>query len=129
MRCVHLKRFLFVFLRTPFSCRFLLFLLLFMHYFLCKYVNIIPQNYRFRPSNLPFTPVFLPFCGVKKCHRRHILVLREPISTNNLAKNHFFSLPIFRSDNAIFHNKDNISIFYKRLKICKICDYCIEYNY
>ena len=120
---LHLRIFLFVFLRTPFSCGFFLFLILFMCCLSCKYVNIIPENNHFRPSNLPFTPVFLPFCGGKKCHRRHILVLREPNSTNNFAKNHFFSLSLFRSDNAIFHNKDNISIFYKMLKICKICGY------
>lgn len=55
-------------------------------------------------------------------------MLREPNSTNNFAKNHFFSLLLFRSDNAIFHNKDNISIFYKMLKICKICGYWVVYN-
>lgn len=126
---LHLRIFLFVFLGTPFSCGFLLFLLLFMCCLSCKYVNIIPENNHFRPSNLPFTPVFLPFCGGKKCHRRHILVLREPNSSDNFAKNHFFSLSLFRSDNAIFHNKDNISIFYKILKICKIWGNWVEYNY
>lgn len=56
-------------------------------------------------------------------------MLREPNSTNHFAKNHFFSLPLFRPDNAIFHNIDNISIFCKILKICRINGYWVEYNY
>ena len=120
---LHLRIFLFVFLRTPFSCGFFLFLILFMCCLSCKYVNIIPENNHFRPSNLPFTPVFLPFCGGKNAIGGTFLVLREPNSTNHFAKNHFFSLPLFRPDNAIFHNIDNISIFCKILKICKICGY------
>ena len=42
-------------------------------------------------ANLPFPLLFCPLRGLKKCQRRHILVLREPISTNNFAKNHFSS--------------------------------------
>ena len=55
--------------------------------------------------------------------RHYFLSRTEVNSTNNFAKNHFFSLSLFRSDNAIFHNKDSISIFYKMQKICKICGY------
>lgn len=126
---LHLRIFLFVFLRTPFSCGFLLFLILFMCCLSCKYVNIIPENNHFSPLQPAFYPSIFTLLRGKKCHRRHILVLREPNSTNNFAKNHFFSLSLFRSDNAIFHNKDSISIFYKMQKICKICGYWVEYNY
>ncbi len=42
-------------------------------------------------ANLPFPLLFCPLRELKKCQRRHILVLREPISTNNFAKNHFSS--------------------------------------
>lgn len=126
---LHLRIFLVVFLRTLFSCGFLLFLLLFMCCLSCKYVNIIPENNHFSPLQPAFYPSIFTLLRGKKCHRRHILVLREPNSTNNFAKNHFFSLSLFRSDNAIFHNKDSISIFYKMQKICKICGYWVEYNY
>lgn len=88
-----------------------------------EFVKYIPKINHFRPSNLLFTSVFLPFCGGKNAIGGTFLVLREPNSTNHFAKNHFFSLPLFRPDNAIFHNIDNISIFCKILKICKICGY------
>ena len=89
---------------------------------ICKIYSKINH---FRPSNLLFTSVFLPFCGGKNAIGGTFLVLREPNSTNHFAKNHFFSLPLFRPDNAIFHNIDNISIFCKILKICKICGYWV----
>ena len=38
---MYLKILLFVFLKTPFSCGFLLFLSYFMYCYSCKYVNII----------------------------------------------------------------------------------------
>ena len=106
-----------------FLVRFFIFVSHTQYQITCEFVKHILKINHFRPSNLLFTSVFLPFCGGKKCHRRHILVLREPNSTDNFAKNHFFSLSLFRSYNAIFHNIDNISIFCKILKICKICGY------
>lgn len=101
-----------------------------LYQILCKCAKYILNNRLLPLANLPFPLLFCPLRGgLKKCQRRHILVLREPISTNNFAKNHFSLFPLFRSDNTIFHNKNNISIFYKILKICKICGCWVEYNY
>ncbi len=57
---MHLKIFLFVFLKTPLSCVFLLALSSFMYSYSCRYVNIILKIYTFSPSNLSFTPLSLP---------------------------------------------------------------------
>ena len=55
-----------------------------------EFVKHILKINHFRPSNLLFTSVFLPFCGGKNAIGDTFLVLREPNSTNHFAKNHFF---------------------------------------
>lgn len=59
-----------------------------LYQIICKCVKYIPKNLHFVPCKSAFSTLILPFAGLRKCQRRHILVLREPISTNNFAKNH-----------------------------------------
>ena len=72
-----------------------------------KNIIILPLQPAFHPS------LFTPSVGVKSAIGGTFSALREPISAHDSSKNHFSSLSIFRSDNVIFHNKDNISMSYK----------------
>ena len=43
-------------------------------------VKYVPKNSFSSLSNLPFTPLFLPFCRGEKCHRRQFFTLPRHFS-------------------------------------------------
>ena len=91
-----------------------------------KYVLKTAFSSPLQPS---FAPLFLPFCrGWKVPSEAHFHSPECYFLLIILGKTISFSLAVFRADNTIFHNKDNISIFYKKLKICRINGYWTEYN-
>ena len=126
---MHLKNISFVFLKTPFLVVFYFSFYLVMHRFSCKYVKEIAQKHHLPLQICLFTSLIFTLLRGEKCLLSLILVLREPISTNNFAEIIFSLFPLFYSDKVNIHNKDNISIFYKILKISMICGYWVVYNY
>ena len=97
--------------------------------FYVKYVNNILEIPICAPLQPALPPLFLPFCrGEKVPSAAHFLSPESQFLLKIPWKTISFSLSLFRSYIAIFHNKDNISIFYKKLKICRINGYWTEYN-
>ena len=82
-----------------------------------------------RPSSTCLLPPSLGLLwGIKEPSEAHFLSTESQFLLVIPRKTISFPLPLFCSDNAIFQDKDNISIFYKKLKICRISGYLTEYN-
>ena len=98
--------------------------------FFVQNIVIIFQKASFLPSPTCFLPLtFYPSVGVKSAIGGTFLCSESQFLLIIFAKTIFPLFLLFRSDNAIFHNKDNMCIFYKIQKIRKICGYWVEYKY